>query len=281
MESHSTESKLVLTTETPARAAHNFRVMLVCAGLCPLVWCGCYYLTFTPTWGNLALLVLLEAFYVGLGILAVSGLQQGTCTFDDEGITYQPRKGPTKRLLWSRVERVKWTGIKILKGDGITIRLLLLPFARAELEQAIHFVESKLAADFDLSPVPRKPASPPTEFELSDPRLKSLALGSFVVFVGFSAAAVATALAPLAGTEFLLKAIRPLTFALLIFVWPFMTLPLVWVSLLLWVEHRKEGPWRRKIGQIHPAWPWRLRRQESVMLAKKAQAADDFHDWSL
>jgi hypothetical protein len=258
--------------------------MLVFSGLIPLLVSGIYYGSFIPDWANVAFLAFVQAIYVGLGILQVSGLWRETWTFDDEGVTYQPRKGREKRLSWAHVERVRWTGIKTLKGNEITIRLLLLRFGNAERQKAIGFVETKLAADFDLRPVPPKSCPRKANLDLSDPRWKVLAIGYGSLVLGLIALLFATALAPLGGTEFLLKVIRPLCFGILILAWPFWLvstlLPVLLFGRSFQVHYENTRLWRQKVAQIHPAWPWRLRKRESMMLAKKACAGEDFNDWS-
>jgi hypothetical protein len=278
LEQISAPANLVLSTETPAKAVTNFRAMLVASGLIPLLLSAGYYLCCTPNWDTIAILVCSQLYSFSWGLVFVSGLWRGTWVFDEQGITFQPGRGQSKSLSWERVQRIRWEGIKALQGDGTTIRLLLLRFTKSERENAISFAESKLAARFDLKPRPPRPARPPIEIDFSDPRLRISIIAYGAVALGFFVVTAATALAPLGGTEFLLRVIRPLCLAILILGWPFMLMPVFWLALLYWADFKT----RRRKGTAIPSRSfWRLPREETLFLAQKVHARKDFDDWSL
>jgi hypothetical protein len=278
-------SHLVLSTETPAKAASDLRGSLVCSGLIPALWCGAYYLFFTPEFRSLAVLLFLQTIYFFLGLLPISGLWRGTWTFDDQGVTKRSKKGQATSLSWKQIDRVRWEGIKTLKGQKVTIRLFLPRFTSAQKAKVLSLVESKLAERFDLGPVPRKPASPAINLDLSFPRWRIVAATYAAVTAGFIAFALAMALAPLGGTEFLLKVIRPLCLGILIVGSSMLIIPMLLIGLLfgytLWADYQNTHCWKRKVAQIHPAWPWRIPRQESVAQAWKGHARKDLEDWRL
>jgi hypothetical protein len=252
--------------------------MLVASGLIPLFLSGGYYLCCAPNWDTIAILVFSQLYSFSWGLLFVSGLWRGTWVFDEQGITFQAPNGQAKSLSWGRVQRVRWEGTKALHGNGTTIRLPRVRFTRSERQSAISFVESKLAARFDLKPRPPRPAPPAADIDFSDPRLRISIIGCGAVALCFIVVSAAAALAPLGGTEFLLRVIRPLGLAILVLGWLMLLMPAFELGRWYWADLTAR---RRKGTAFSAHSSWRLTREETMMLAQKERSGKDLDDWSL
>jgi hypothetical protein len=269
--------RIVLDSECPATKRTRLWALLLIGIVEPMILAGFYYIAFTPDWENFTILGVSMAWFFGAVLFELCGLWRGTWTLDDERVVFQPLHGPERALEWSRIDRVLWQqgAIAQLKGGATTIKLSWYRFTRTEREVAFHFVESRLSAQFDLEPLPPAPppkrSEPRVELTYEQRRAVVIAIGSLLLAIGVSMAAIF--LAPWPTVESFARILAFLLLSLL-------ALEALCVALFVRAEKERLRPWREALHRMHPAWPWRLPRYKSFLSSGKTPAEPALADWS-
>jgi hypothetical protein len=263
----------VLDTETPAKRASEFRSVLVFSGVVPILFNGLYYLLVAPNWENIGILATCDSGFLVGGIVVLSGAWRGTWVINEERVVFQPLRGQPKSIEWSDVGLVHWSHFPTLVGRGVRIRLSCVRFSRSEWGEARAFVESKLSGSFDLEPV--EPINPgaPVRLELTDPFIGAMSRLFALVAMATIALLLAIMFVPGRAERTLLRVLTPLLLLLVAFFAYFL-------GLFRYAAEQRCEPWKRRLRRIHPAWPWRLRREVASSRAKKQLDDPVLDDWS-
>ena len=203
---------------------------------------------------NLVLFNAMTIVYYVLMMFLVWTHQNRKWFLDRDGVTYRPKIGRERRLLWTEVERLKWLEkCAVLFGRGRSI-LIFWNLPRELAEEARKRITDALGRDFDLSPEPRPYAIPP----LKD---WTLGIGTLSKIIGVGHFALLSINYIIVLTSITLWFWYRLCLA---FRWDFKSsldnFIMFWLVLVLYPPVLSWGfLYRRKRRRFNPSWPWRER----------------------
>jgi hypothetical protein len=257
--------RLILTTETPSGIRQRILALVFCGTLAAAVTSLIYLARETPIDDEaIRACALLQALMLGLAIFITLLTPRGSWVLDDAGVAYRPCHRRGRTLRWSSVDRLNWRGdAATLAGGDVKIVIPWALFPQSQRLAARAFAEVKLACAFDLKDVPR-----PVRRLFGPEASITASLAHFLMLIALGAA----------------LSIPWMILVLVAFWLPFPTwhwfgrlvggLTAIYpggLTLYALILARRE---LRPLRQIHPEWPWRLRRPSAVKSAKFGVAAD-------
>ena len=261
--------RLILTTETPSNLRDRVLTLLFCAGLAAALTSLIYVGRDTPIDGEAVLCVtVLQIALLGAGVGLTFDLPKATWVLDNDGVTYYPRHGRSRTVPWSSVDRLQWGNDNaFLKGGNEEIVIPWRLFEESQRTSGRAFAEAKLISSFDVKDVARPDLvlfNPEWSRAAKFARLAKLFAIGFGLTVPCATVAFVAIWVPPGNWVWF----GPLCLGIIV-----STLlgPYIFVAIFLY------GEWRRA-RQIHPKWPWRLRRTKVRELVKVGAANDPWLD---
>jgi len=264
-------NRLILTTETLSNLRDRVFVLLFFGGLAAAVTLLMYVERDKPIDDEAVLAcAFLQMMLLGTGVVCGGfAPPRGTWILDDDAVTFCPCHRRSRALRWSSVDRLNWRNdYAILKGGKVKILIPWEMFKETERLPGRAFAEARLSSGFDLKDV----AWPDKRlFRKERSLLAKLAKLARLAAIGVGLSAPWLALVVIA---FWVPAGSWGWFLTLLF--GVMLITIVGPQ-LYWFLIISSGDLRR-LRQIHPEWPWRLRRTKAGQLTKVGAAADPWLD---
>jgi hypothetical protein len=180
---------------------------------------------------------------LSFSLFLMVSISWGTWIIDFDGVTFAPCHGAPRRLEWSQVERVYWSGTHAkLRGAGRAMTLCWHSLPDAQARLARDRVAKLLSSDFDLgTPLP----SAEQEQSRRGAVKRWAALLATVLMLAIPWAAVAVSLAR--------------RYPAIAVIWLYAPLAAVHCyAILMGLKQQRD------IRRVHPAWPWRVRLKKST-----------------
>ncbi|MFI5458625.1 MAG: hypothetical protein ACHRXM_24595 [Isosphaerales bacterium] len=263
-------NRLILTTETRSGLGERVFILLFFGGWAAAGPLCMYVVPADRAMDGTEVLViaLLEMGLLGLGLFGIFAPPRGTWVLDDDAVTYCPCHRRSRALRWSSVDRLQWGyGGACLQAGYVKIPIPWERFAKTKRLPARAFAEARLSSSFDLKDVPLP------ESLLFRPGMSRLARLAYLAKLVALGVGITVPWATLALIAHWLPMESWVWYSPLFAGFTVVYLGGLIGGLVVYGVIRAHGELGLK-RQVHPEWPWRLRRTKARELTKVAAAND-------